>query len=134
MRITTRTLSIVASFTSLLALVTCTENVDEASEQREAPLRAVKVAEVVKETAIRERAYPSVLEPLEITPLAFDVGGRIGRVELQIGQKVVSGEQLAQIEPRDFELSLAQAQAAVREAESSFENAKKDLDRRKRAL
>ncbi|WP_162009440.1 efflux RND transporter periplasmic adaptor subunit [Labrenzia sp. CE80] len=132
MKSTTCILTIAASLVSLLALVSCVENVDEATEKKQAPRRAVKVTEVVRKTAVRERAYPSVLEPLQITPLAFDVGGRVGQVDLQIGQRVVVGEQLAQIEPRDFELSLAQAQAAVREAESSLENARKDLDRRKR--
>ena len=45
------------------------------------------------------------------TDLAFQVPGRIARLLVDEGDVVTSGQEVASLEPRDYELALARAQA-----------------------
>ena len=93
------------------------------------PIRTVRteVAKLASPTVAR--SFPAVLEPPQITPLAFDVGGRLGPVRLQIGQGVRAGEALATVESADTDLRLRQAEAALREAEATATNAAEEAAR-----
>jgi RND family efflux transporter MFP subunit len=81
------------------------------------------------ETAVQHRSFPAVLEPPQITELAFEVSGRLKQVNLRVGQEVLAGDTLLTIDPADFDLQLAQAEAAFTEADSGLRNARIDADR-----
>ncbi|MES0881484.1 efflux RND transporter periplasmic adaptor subunit [Roseibium sp. SCP14] len=125
---------IVPVFSILAAVLIsgCNPSSDASTRSNEAPVRAVKTVTAEAASAYRLRAYPAVLEPRQITPLAFEVGGRVGLVDLQIGQMVSEGDRLMAIEPKDYELQLQQAAAALQEARSTLENAQRDVKRRRR--
>ncbi|MEM7567309.1 MAG: efflux RND transporter periplasmic adaptor subunit [Pseudomonadota bacterium] len=93
------------------------------------PVRAVRTMVVEAGVPVRTRAFPSALQPPEITPLAFDVGGRLGPLDLRVGQDVVRGEELATVEAADANLRLQQAEAALSEAEIAAANAREEADR-----
>lgn len=93
------------------------------------PVRAVQTVVAIEQEPFRIRAFPSVLQPPEITRLSFEVGGRIGEVNLSIGEEVEEGQALLGIDPRDFELRLAEAEAKLAEAQSALENAEAEADR-----
>ncbi|MDW4499343.1 efflux RND transporter periplasmic adaptor subunit [Sulfitobacter sp. D35] len=95
--------------------------------------RAVRTIVVAAEDPVRVRHFPAILEPPEITRLAFDVTGRLGPLGLRIGQEVSEGEVLAQVEAVDASLRLEQARAAVTEAEAGLANAA-DTANRQRTL
>lgn len=117
-------LAIVAS--SAIALAGCFP--DEEAEAED-PIRVVRTLAVASADPVRSRSFPSVLEPLEITPLAFDVGGRLGALDLRVGQSVAVGETLATVEAADATLRLRQAEAALSEAEIAAANARSEADR-----
>lgn len=76
--------------------------------QEEASLRPVLVArpEPAPGTA---RSFPGEVRARAEAPLAFRVGGKLLRREVDVGDRVATGQLLATIDPGDFE---AQAQAA----------------------
>jgi len=76
-----------------------------------------------------DKWLPAVLEPPQITQLAFEVGGRLGAVDLQIGQTVAKGDVLLTINPEDFDLQKQQAEATLAEAESGLQNARDEAAR-----
>jgi RND family efflux transporter MFP subunit len=75
------------------------------------------------------RAFPTVLEPPQMTSLAFEMGGRLGAVDLQVGQRVSEGQVLLTLDAATIDLQLRQAEAALGEAESALFGARDDADR-----
>lgn len=123
MRYPVRTAAILAS---LLVLSACWEEeiVTPATQPRTVETIAAAPVDV-----IRTRSFPAVLQPPEITPLAFDTGGRLGPIDLRIGQEVSKGDILATVEADDANLRLQQAEAALQEARTTAQNARSDADR-----
>lgn len=99
-----------------------------------APIRGLITTEVraVEETTIRR--YPGVLEPGEVNVLAFEVGGRLGRINLDVGQRVSEGELLAQLDVEQFQTTIENRQAAVEEAQATLLQAEEDLARSQQLL
>ena len=91
--------------------------------------RTVRTVEATLAAPTRVRTFPAVLEPPEITPLAFDVGGRLRDLDLRIGQRVRAGDVIATVEAADAELRLAQAEAQLQEARIAADNARTEADR-----
>ncbi|WP_349362953.1 MAG: efflux RND transporter periplasmic adaptor subunit [Roseitalea porphyridii] len=109
-----------------LALAACWDE-EVATPEREP--RVVRVAVAEEAEAVRTRAFPAVLQPPEVTPLAFDVGGRLGAIDLRIGQDVREGDALATVEAEGATLRLQQAEAALAEAETAAVNARTEAER-----
>ena len=117
---------VIASFTVLSA---CWAEDNARGEGTEPTARTVQTEIAVMTDPIVTRTFPAVLQPPEITPLAFDVGGRLGPIDLRIGQEVREGEILATVEADDANLRLEQAEAALLEAQTTAANARTDADR-----
>ncbi|MFG5379888.1 efflux RND transporter periplasmic adaptor subunit [Yoonia sp. R2-816] len=95
----------------------------------EAEPRTVRTIVAQEAEASRTRSFPAVLQPPEITHLAFDVGGRLGPIDLRIGQEISQGDVLATVEADDAGLRLEQAEAALQEAQTTAQSARVDADR-----
>ncbi len=80
------------------------------------PPRAVRVAEVERRTMERSIAVTGTLAAREEATLSARVAGRLQRLAVDLGSVVREGEVVAQVEPRDFELRLEQAAAALVQA------------------
>jgi RND family efflux transporter MFP subunit len=112
----------------------------EVETREEAPLRPVKVAEVlVPETEARLR-YAADIQPYEQLAIAFKTGGYVdtvasrrgsdGRVRaLQPGDSIERGAVLATVREADYRQQLNQAIGSLREAEASLTKAALDRDR-----
>ncbi len=114
---------------SVMLLSACWSEDDSAAEGDAAPVRTVRTEVAVMADPLVTRSFPAVLEPPQITPLAFDIGGRLGPVRLQIGQAVSQGDVLASVEAADADLRLRQAEAALAEAEATLTNAEEEAGR-----
>ena len=67
---------------------------EEESKDATPPVRGL-ISVLVEETERSTiRRYPGVLEPGEVNILSFEVGGRLGRVTLDVGERVTEGQLL----------------------------------------
>lgn len=115
------------AFTILLS--GCLPENDDSAGETGTPARGVRTI-VVEEVPTRvTRAFPTVLEPPQITSLAFEVGGRLEEVGLQVGQRISEGSILLTLDTTSVDLQLRQAEAALDEAESAMRGARDDADR-----
>lgn len=107
---------------SLFSLFSCGHSIDAKSDA----VRPVKSVIATKAEYI-DKDFVGMATPSNSVNLAFKVAGQILDIPASTGQSVVKGELLAELDPRDFELSVA---ADL----SSFEQASSRLNRTKRLL
>lgn len=81
-----------------------------------APARAVKVAKAERRAVERAITATGTLAAQEKSVLSAKVSGRLQRLAVDVGSVVKAGDLLAQIEPRDYELGVQQALAALAQA------------------
>lgn len=99
------------------------------NEDETPPVRGLITTLVSDAEEVTVRRYPGVLEPGEVNLLSFEVGGRLGRVNLDVGERVSSGQLLAELEPEQFETIIENRRAAVEEVRASLAQAESDLAR-----
>ena len=115
----------------LAALAACIPDDSDVSEDTKAdpPIRGLVATLVENAEEVTVRRYPGVLEPEEVNPLSFEVGGRLGRIELDVGERVMSDQLLAELEPEQFQTTIENRQAAVEEVKATLTQAEDDLER-----
>ncbi|MBV8803853.1 MAG: efflux RND transporter periplasmic adaptor subunit [Sinobacteraceae bacterium] len=92
-------------------------------------------AQVVKVAAAARGDMPEILSELgTVTPTATvtvlpQLSGYLTEVAYQEGQEVEKGQFLAQIDPRQYEINLQQAQAALLKDQAALAQARSDLAR-----
>ncbi|MEM9048660.1 MAG: efflux RND transporter periplasmic adaptor subunit [Pseudomonadota bacterium] len=115
--------------TLAFGLSACFDDEDQTATDETPPVRGLvtTVVQAVEETTIRR--YPGVLEPGEVNSLSFEVGGRLGRLNLDVGQRVKTGELLATLDVEQFQTTIENRTAAVEEVEVTLAQAEEDLER-----
>ncbi len=116
-----------------VALVTgC--NQEAATKTADLPVRGLKtfLIEEAEDTTVRR--YPSVLQPGSVSTLSFEISGRLMAVNLGVGQKVSTGQVLAEIDPTSLDLQMQSAEAALDQARSNARNAAEAADRQQQLL
>lgn len=93
------------------------------------PVRGLITTLVADVEEVTVRRYPGVLEPSEVNLLSFEVGGRLGRIGLDVGERVGAGQMLAELEPEQFETVIENRRAAVEEVAATLSQAEDDLVR-----
>lgn len=78
--------------------------------------RSVKTAKARLEKLDRAIQATGTLAPIDQATLSTKVAGRLQRLAVDLGSEVRKGDVIAQLEPRDFELQLRQAQALLAQA------------------
>lgn len=116
----------------LVLLSGCLPEDDESVE--DPPVRGlVTVLVSAKEDSIIRR-YPGVLEPSELNTLSFEVGGRLGRLNLSVGQQVSEGDLLAQLDDAQFIVTIENRTASVEEVEARLVQLRDNLARSEQLL
>lgn len=101
----------IAAFTAVLAVLGgCTK-----TPPTEEPVRAVKVLTVGMDTFQAGSEFAGEVRAQVEARLAFRVGGKIIARQAELGQRVKSGQVLAQLDPQDYKLAVdaARSQAAA---------------------
>lgn len=80
----------------------------------------VQRGDIVDEVSVTGKVVPS-----KSIDLAFETGGRLSRVSVTVGEKVVQGEILAQLENGDLLAQIAQAEATVKAQEAKLQELKR---------
>lgn len=94
-----------------------------------APAQAVTVAQVVSGDMPETLAELGTVTPTATVTVLPQLSGYLTAVGYREGQDVTKGQFLAQIDPRQYQISLEQAQAALLKDQASLDQARSDLTR-----
>lgn len=89
----------------------------------------------VRVAAVRQQSMPHFLNGLGTATPSADVlvtsrvDGQLMRLHFREGQRVAAGDLLAEIDPRPFEASLAEARGTLAKDKAQLVNARRDLER-----
>lgn len=103
---------------STLLLSACSSKASTTVESEREAIN-VETQVVTKESLDALSSLSGKLEPYEETDVSFEVGGRIQKMDVQIGDKINSGKVLSSLHSDDFELQVAQADSAILQAEAA---------------
>lgn len=100
----------------------------------ETPIRGLVTVLVSASEDSIIRRYPGVLEPSELNTLSFEVGGRLGRLNLSVGQQVSEGDLLARLNDTQFVVTIENRKASIEEVEVRLVQLRDDLARSEQLL
>lgn len=118
---------------SLLFIIAgCTA--EEEVDLTDVPIRGLKTLLVEPNEPTIVRRYPSVLEPSELSSIGFEMGGRVGEIDLKVGQVVAKDQLLAELDQEAVEIQIATAESSVAQARVAAENSAANLARQEQLL
>jgi RND family efflux transporter MFP subunit len=110
--------------TAALALAACSR-----PEAPQEPVRSVKLLTVSAGALGAQSEYAGEVRARNESRLGFRVGGKLVQRPAEVGQRVVAGQLLAQLDAQDFALANQAAQAQVSAAQTQRDLAAADLKR-----
>jgi RND family efflux transporter MFP subunit len=99
------------------------------SPPAEEPIRPVRTEQVFRTGGERVRTFSGTARAGVESRLSFKVAGTVERVAVKVGDTVRSGQLLAELDPRDYELQVEEAEASLAQARARARNADSNLDR-----
>ena len=115
-----------------LILAAC--SAEEELDLNDVPIRGLKTMLVSVDEPTIVRRYPSVLEPSELSTIGFEMGGRVGEIDLKVGQIVAKDQLLAELDQEAVEIQIASAESSVAQARVAAENSAANLARQEQLL
>ena len=107
----------------LAALMSCSQ-----PPVKEQGPRPVKLAEVTSLNVV-EKSFSGVVSPDQFSDLAFKMSGPLISLNVDEGQKVRTGQIVAEIDPQDFKWEYEAKKASFQTAEAQLQRAKKLLSK-----
>lgn len=93
------------------------------------PIRPVRAMQIEVEQWVRLHAFPGRTRAVERVNLSFRVEGQLIERPVYVGDHVLKGELLAQLDPRDYEVKLANALGRLEKADADLRFAERDYQR-----
>jgi RND family efflux transporter MFP subunit len=93
------------------------------------PPRAIQWQRVSGAVAGEQRVISGIVTAVSDTKLAFEVGGTVDLVEVDLGDLVEKGQRLARLDPEPFELAVRDAEATLAETRALQELARSTVVR-----
>ena len=112
----------------LIGLAGC-DNAPETVAEK--PIPVVKFQTVGEVSSGRRLRLSGTLEAADTSVLSFQVGGRIAAIHVRVGDVVVAGQLLAELEKVDYENDLKSARAQLSASRGAFKEARENLNRQK---
>lgn len=113
---TARLLSALAGAAVLAAMLAACSRPEPVAE----PVRAVRTLTVAADSAGGQQEFAGEVRARVESRLGFRVGGKMIERPAEVGQRVRTGQKLAQLDAADLQLGQQAATAAVRAAETSY--------------
>jgi len=110
-------------------LLSCSGEGPAKAARSEEPPRSVRVAEVTRGELARTVTVTGTLAAEDEVVLGLKVGGRLAEIPVDMGSRVRRGAILARLAPADFDLRVAQSEAALEQARSRLGLRPGDPDR-----
>jgi RND family efflux transporter MFP subunit len=117
--------SVTIALLALVALGGCRQE----APPPELPPRAIQWQRVSASVANVQHVISGIVTAISETRLAFEVGGTVDLVEVDLGDRVEKGQRLARLDPEPFELAVRDAEAALAESRALQELARSTLVR-----
>lgn len=95
-------------------------------------LRSVRYTVVEGADDSRTRMFSGVIRAGDQSSLSFQIGGRVEKVAVKVGDSVAEGQLIASLDPSDARLALQQAQATLAQVRAQAESAKGTYERVRR--
>jgi RND family efflux transporter MFP subunit len=108
-----------------LFLVACSDTEERSSDR---PVVAVEVAEVTQGPISLVRTFSGQLEANSSFTVSPKVAARVRTIKVDIGDVVVPGQLLAELDSAEFELAVLEASAEVSVAKANLAQAKQSLE------
>ncbi|NDK97772.1 MdtA/MuxA family multidrug efflux RND transporter periplasmic adaptor subunit [Photorhabdus bodei] len=102
---------------------------DQSSGLRHSPLPPVQVATAKEQAVPRFLAGLGTIQAANTATVTSRVEGQLIALYFQEGQQIKQGDLLAEIDPRPFQVQLAQAKGQLAKDEAILANARQDLNR-----
>ncbi|MBI9062271.1 MAG: efflux RND transporter periplasmic adaptor subunit [Marinilabiliaceae bacterium] len=100
----------------LMVLFSCSKG----SVKNKITQQPVKVYQVEATAAYREKSFPAISKPKQVTTLSFRVGGPLSLFSAKPGQYYRKGEVMARIDNRDFLMEQEKAEAVLAQSEAEY--------------
>jgi RND family efflux transporter MFP subunit len=113
-----------------LLLIAC----DKADLPEKETIRPVRTVVLSNATQLNERSFPGVAKATQEVELSFRVAGPLITLPVNVGDTVKQGDTLAQIDPRDYEMSLNNVSGQLAKASANAKHAQSEYDRELRIL
>nr|WP_240487775.1 MdtA/MuxA family multidrug efflux RND transporter periplasmic adaptor subunit [Photorhabdus australis] len=102
---------------------------DQSSVSRRPPLPPVQAAIAQKQTVPRFLTGLGTIQAAKTVTVTSRVEGQLMALHFQEGQQIKQGDLLAEIDPRPFQVQLAQAEGQLAKDQATLANARQDLKR-----
>jgi RND family efflux transporter MFP subunit len=109
---------------SFIALAGCKDEIPQKETIR--PVRAMQVPDP---SEFIGRWFPGQAKATQEVDLSFRVAGPLVTLPVNVGDEVRKGQDLARIDPRDYEVSLRDARGQLSKSRAEFERAEADYER-----
>jgi len=109
----------------LLVLFTSCSKEPEVEEA----IRPVRYEKVYISGDDRTRSFSGVAQASQESRLSFKVAGNVKRLAVKVGDKVDVGQLIAELDPKDYELRVEEAEAALTQAQAQQRNAEANYER-----
>ena len=103
----------------------------EAPAPTEPPPRPIAWTQVKPLDHAHQRILPGVVQAAESAPLAFEVGGRVTAVNVEIGERFERGDVLARLDDHRYQLAVDESRGALADARARLAEARKTLARKR---
>lgn len=100
----------------------------KAEKPGETPL-PVKVIKAEFRELKEKLTFTGTIEPWRKMNIVPDISGKIARIYVKEGDRVIKGQLLAELDTQNLRLQLQQAEAALAAAQANFEDARKNKER-----
>jgi membrane fusion protein, multidrug efflux system len=125
-------LALLASAIGAFALAGCHQPADAEVENKTGPAPiAIAVATAHQQSLDRTAEVQGALFPREQAVMSSEVEGRVTEVVADFGDKVAAGQVMLKINPREYELRVETAQAALDQARARLANSTARFNRAK---
>jgi multidrug efflux system membrane fusion protein len=124
-----RTRWIVAAVVAVLVIFVVIRLLERKKPVRAAPPQVVRVAKAARGDMPETLSELGTVSPVATVTVLPQLSGYLTEVGYKEGQDVKKGQFLAQIDPRQYEIDLQQAQAALLKDQASLDQARSDLAR-----
>jgi multidrug efflux system membrane fusion protein len=120
---------IVGAVVAVLIIVVLIHLLERKKPDRAAAPQVVKVAKAARGDMPETLSELGTVSPVATVTVLPQLSGYLTQVGYKEGQNVKKGQFLAQIDPRQYEIDLQQAQAALLKDQASLDQARSDLAR-----